>query len=49
MGNPLMSQQFYETDPARGFVRGYSLVGERTFGLFSQSLVRMGNGSSPFI
>jgi choline dehydrogenase-like flavoprotein len=37
MGNPLMSQQFYETDPARGFVRGYSLVAERTFGPFSQS------------
>lgn len=38
MGNPLMSQQFYETDPARGFVRGYSLIAERTFGPFSQSM-----------
>ena len=37
MGNPLMSQQFYETDSSRGFVRGYSLVAERTFGPFSQS------------
>lgn len=38
MGNPLMSQHFYETDPKRDFVRGYSLIGERTFGPFSQSL-----------
>jgi choline dehydrogenase-like flavoprotein len=37
MGNPLMSQEFYETDAKRGFVRGYSLIGERTFGPFSQS------------
>ena len=37
MGNPLMSQEFYETDPTRGFVRGYSLIAERTFGPLSQS------------
>jgi choline dehydrogenase-like flavoprotein len=38
MGNPLFSQEFYETDENRDFVRGYSLVGERTFGPLSQSL-----------
>jgi choline dehydrogenase-like flavoprotein len=38
MGNPLYSQEFYETDPRRGFVRGYTLVGERTFGPLSQAL-----------
>ena len=38
MGNPLYSQEFYETDVRRGFVRGYTLVGERTFGPLSQAL-----------
>jgi choline dehydrogenase-like flavoprotein len=38
MGIPLISQQFYETDSKRGFVRGFTLQGERTFGPFSQSL-----------
>jgi len=38
MGNPLYSQEFYETDAARGFTRGYTLVGERTFGPLSQAL-----------
>lgn len=32
MGNPLYSQEFYETDASRGFARGYMLVVERTFG-----------------
>lgn len=36
-GSSLMSQQFYETDPKRDFLRGYSLVGDRTFGPFYQS------------
>lgn len=31
-GNPFFSQQFYETDRGRGFVRGYSLVAYRPFG-----------------
>ncbi len=31
-GIPAMSQQFYETDPRRGFVRGYTLLLERSFG-----------------
>ena len=30
LGNILMSQQFYETDPARGFVRGYSFQMNRS-------------------
>jgi len=30
--------EFYETDARRGFVRGYTLVAERTFGPFSQAL-----------
>lgn len=38
MGTPMMSQEFYETDPRNDFVRGFSLLGERTFGPFSQSL-----------
>ena len=38
MGIPFMSQQFYETDPQRDYVRGFTLQGERTFGPFSQSL-----------
>lgn len=32
MGNPLYSQEFYETDTSRGFARGYTLIAERTFG-----------------
>jgi choline dehydrogenase-like flavoprotein len=31
-GNPFFSQQFYETDRGRGFVRGYSLAVYRPFG-----------------
>jgi choline dehydrogenase-like flavoprotein len=31
-GNPFFSQQFYETDRGRGFVRGYSLMVYRPFG-----------------
>jgi choline dehydrogenase-like flavoprotein len=34
-GNPLFSQQFYETDKTRGFVRGYSLMIYRPFGPLS--------------
>lgn len=37
-GSALMSQQFYETDHNRGFLRGYSLIGDRTFGPFYQSM-----------
>jgi choline dehydrogenase-like flavoprotein len=31
-GNPFFSQQFYETDRRRGFVRGYSLMVYRPYG-----------------
>ncbi|MBI4446689.1 MAG: GMC family oxidoreductase [Acidobacteria bacterium] len=31
-GHPILSQEFYETDPGRGFARGYSLLFNRTFG-----------------
>jgi len=33
--NPIFSQQFYETDLGRGFVRGYSLMVYRPFGPLS--------------
>jgi len=35
--NPLFSHQFYETDPSRGFVRGYSLVVYGPMGPLSQA------------
>ncbi len=38
MGVPLYSQEFYETDTSRGYVRGYTLAGERTFGPLSHAL-----------
>lgn len=45
MGVPLYSQQHYETDASRGFVRGYTLAGERTFGPLSHALeVPWGSG-----
>jgi choline dehydrogenase-like flavoprotein len=34
-GNPFFSQQFYESDPGRGFLRGYSLAVYRPFGPLS--------------
>ncbi len=34
-GNPFSSQQFYESDPGRGFLRGYSLVVYRPYGPLS--------------
>jgi choline dehydrogenase-like flavoprotein len=36
-GIPAMSQQFYETDTSRGFVRGYTLLLERSFGPLHQA------------
>ena len=38
MGTPLYSQEFYETDKSRDFIRGYTLVGERSFGPLFESL-----------
>jgi choline dehydrogenase-like flavoprotein len=37
-GIPAFSQHFYETDLSRGFVRGYSLMFERSFGPMHQAL-----------
>jgi choline dehydrogenase-like flavoprotein len=37
-GVPLYSQEFYETDASRGFVRGYTLLVERTLGPLSHAL-----------
>lgn len=36
-GIPAFSQQFYETDRSRGFVRGYSFLLERSFGPLHQA------------
>lgn len=35
VGNPVFSQEFYETDPSRDFVRGYSMVIYRPMGPLS--------------
>ncbi len=43
----IMSQEFYETDPARGFVRGYSFEILRGFGPVSTALWAMQNGHLP--
>ena len=47
-GCSIMSQQFYETDRARGFVRGYSFEGLRGFGPVFSSLLFMGLGKLPW-
>ena len=36
MGTPLMSQQFYETDPRKDYVRGFSLLGENIWAVFTE-------------
>ena len=36
-GAPLYSQEFYETDLSRGFVRGYTMVSGRTYGPLAHS------------
>src|SRR5690606_1912500 len=36
-GVPSYSQQFYETDPKRGFLRGYTFQIERSFGPLHQA------------
>lgn len=43
-GCGLMSHEFYETDPARGFVRGYSFELLRGFGPVSSALWGLTNG-----
>jgi choline dehydrogenase-like flavoprotein len=44
----LMSQEFYETDLSRGFVRGYSFEGLRGMGPVSTALMGMSAGKVPW-
>jgi choline dehydrogenase-like flavoprotein len=44
----LMSQEFYETDPARGFVRGYSIETLRGNGAVGTALSGMSRGLVPW-
>jgi choline dehydrogenase-like flavoprotein len=44
----IMSQEFYETDPARDFVRGYSFEILRGMGPVSTALWGMGSGRLPW-
>ena len=44
----LMSQEFYETDPARGFVRGYTFETIRGMGPVSTALLGMSSGRIPW-
>jgi choline dehydrogenase-like flavoprotein len=48
MGCSLISQEFYETDPSRGFVRGYSFEMLRGMGPVSTALFGMGQGRLPW-
>jgi choline dehydrogenase-like flavoprotein len=47
-GCGLMSQEFYETDPERGFVRGYSFEMMRGQGPLSTALLNMAGGRLPW-
>ena len=40
----LWSKQFYETDPSRGFVRGYTLQFNRGIGPVNQALAGVASG-----
>jgi choline dehydrogenase-like flavoprotein len=44
----LMSQEFYDTDPSRGFVRGYSFEAVRGNGPVSTALWGMSSGQVPW-
>jgi choline dehydrogenase-like flavoprotein len=44
----IMSQEFYETDPSRDFVRGYSFEILRGFGPVSTALMGMSSGRIPW-
>lgn len=48
IGCCIMSQEFYETDPARDFVRGYSFEILRGLGPMFTALMGMGWGSIPW-
>ena len=47
-GCMLISQEFYETDTSRGFVRGYSFEGVRGDGPVSTAILSMGAGELPW-
>lgn len=47
-GVPAFSQHFYETDPSRGFVRGYSFQLERSFGPLHQAWGGLTNDPVPW-
>ena len=47
-GNVMRSQQFYETDPARGFVRGYTFEFTRGSGPVMTALSGLGSGAVPW-
>ena len=44
IGCALWSQEFYETDESRGFVRGYTLQSSRGFGPVTSAMMGLGNG-----
>jgi len=44
----IMSQEFYETDPARGFVRGYTFETLRGMGPVSTALLGLASGRVPW-
>lgn len=44
----ILSQQFYETDPARGFLRGYTFETSRGMGPVGTALAGMGWGKIPW-
>ena len=44
IGCALWSQEFYETDRDRGFLRGYTLQSSRGFGPITSALMGIGNG-----
>jgi choline dehydrogenase-like flavoprotein len=44
----LMSQEFYETDRSRGFVRGYSFEVVRGFGPVSTAMIGLTSGTLPW-
>jgi choline dehydrogenase-like flavoprotein len=48
IGCGLWSQEFYETDPARGFVRGYTFELARGFGPFSTAFSAWSRGRLPW-
>ncbi|MDJ0788821.1 MAG: GMC family oxidoreductase [Myxococcota bacterium] len=47
-GCSIISQEFYETDPSRGFVRGYSFEMLRGMGPVSTALFGLSGGRIPF-